>query len=79
MKTGDYFVESNLAQKFANTRGKISTQFMSRDQVRGNPSRKKALEDSVKMGGYEVSIRKPVKNRFDLQQPMTGHSEFWIG
>ena len=79
MKTGDFFVENSLAQKLANKNGKISTQFMSGNLEEGNPSRKKALEDSVRMGGYEVNIRKPAKNRTDMQQPMAGHSEFWIG
>jgi len=79
MKTGDYFVENNLSHKFANTRGKMSTQFMNVNFDKGNSSRKKALEASVNMGSYELNVRKPVKNRIDMQQPMFQHSEFWIG
>ncbi len=78
MNAGDYFAGSSLRQRLANARGKISTQFMSGDLQKENPSRKKALEESVRMGGYEVNVRKPVTGT-DMQQPMAGHSEFWIG
>ena len=79
MKTGDYFGVNSLPQKFANSKGKMSTQFMSMDLEKKNLSIKRALEASVNMGSYELNIRKPVKNRIDVQQPMSYHSEFWIG
>ena len=31
MKTGGYFAENSFSQKFANVKGRISTQFMSGD------------------------------------------------
>jgi len=80
MKSGNGFAGSSLLrQSIANARGKVSTQFMSLEPVNESPSRKKAIEDGVRMGGYEINIRKPVKNRTDMQQPMARHSEFWIG
>ena len=79
MKTGYYFAENSFSQKFANVKGKISTQFMSEDLKKKNNSRNKALEESVRMGGYELNIRKPGQGSTDMQQPMAGHSEFWIG
>ena len=75
----DCFVGSSLRQSLANARGKMSTQFMSGDLRTENPSRKKALEDSVRMGGYDVSVRKTSTTSFDMKQPMAGYSEFWIG
>ena len=79
MQTGNNFVGKSLQQRLANTRGKVSTQFMSGDLQKGNPSKKKAIEDGVKMGGYEINVRKPATDRTDMQQPMSGYSEFWIG
>ena len=79
MQTGKNLVGNNLRQRFANTRGKVSTQFMSGDLQKGNPSKNKALEDGLRMGGYEVNVRKPATDRTDMQQPMSGYSEFWIG
>ena len=79
MQTGDNFVGKSLHQRLADAKGKVSTQFMSGDLSKENPSKKKALEESVRMGGYEVSVRKPVAARTDMQQPMAGYSEFWIG
>jgi len=79
MEKGVYFAENSFSQKFTNVKGKISTQFMSGDMGKGNISRKSALEDSVRMGGYELNIRKPGQGRTDTHQPMSGHSEFWIG
>lgn len=79
MKAGDYLVGSSLRQRLANARGKFSTQFMSGDLRKENPSGKKALEESVRMGGYDVSVRKPITGLTDVLQPMSGHSEFWIG
>jgi len=79
MESGKSFVGSNLYQSIANASGKVSTQFMSLEPERENPSRKKALEEGLRMGGYEVNIRKPVINRTDIRQPMAKHSEFWIG
>lgn len=79
MKSGDSFVGSNLRQSIANARGKISTQFMSMESIKENPSGKRSIEEGVRMGGYEINIRKPAINRTDMQQPMACHSEFWIG
>ena len=77
MKTGDYFIKSNIPQNFSNATGKYSTQFMSGDFQ--NLARKKTLEESVRMGGYEVNVRKPKTDRIDMNQPMSRYSEFWIG
>ena len=79
MKTEKYFGMSGISQRFANTKGKFSTQFMSGDVKNENPSFKKSIEESVKMGGYEVNVRKPTTRRNDMQQPMGRYSEFWIG
>jgi len=79
MNTEVYFAENSFSQTFANVKGKISTQFMSGDMGKGNKSRNSALEESVRMGGYELNIRKPAQGGTDKLQPMTGHSEFWIG
>jgi len=79
MQTEKNFVGNSLRQRLANQRGKFSTQFMSGDLQKENLSKRKALEDGLKMGGYEVNVRKPVTTRTDMQQPMAGHSEFWIG
>ena len=78
MKTEDYFMNS-VPQKIANAKGRFSTQFMSGDIKTENLSRKKSLEEGVRMGGYEVNIRKPATSRTDIQQPMARYSEFWIG
>jgi len=77
MKVGDYFVENNLRQSLASAKGKMSTQFMSGDAQ--TDSRKRIVEDSVKMGGYDVRVRKSSTASFDMKQPMAGYSEFWIG
>jgi len=79
MKGGDYFIRESVPQRIANVKGKYSTQFMSGNIKNELSSGKKDMEDSVRMGGYEVNFRKPVTNRNDFQQPMTGHSEFWLG
>ena len=80
MKTDNYFDKSSVSQRITNAKGKYSTQFMMSGYIRNeNPSIKKNLEDSVKMGGYEVQDRKPVMSQTDMQQPMGRHSEFWIG
>jgi len=79
MKTGDYFVENSFRKRIVNARGKFFTQFMSGELTNDNLYKRKALEESIKMGGYEADIRKQVTNRTDTQQPMAGHSEFWIG
>ncbi|MDR1154975.1 MAG: hypothetical protein LBL04_09685 [Bacteroidales bacterium] len=79
MKAGDYVVGGSLRQRLANAGGKISAQFMSGDLEKENPSRKKDLEESVRMGGYDVNVRKPATAGTDMQQPMSGYSEFWIG
>ena len=79
MKSGEYFVGSGLRQSIANARGKVFTQLMSMEPMKENPSRKKAIEDGVRMGGYEVNIEKTVAHRTDMRQPMARYSEFWIG
>jgi len=79
MKSVDCFVGSSLHQTIANERGKVSTLFMSYEPREENPARKRALEEGVRMGGYEINVRKPVVNRTDMQQPMAGYSEFWLG
>ena len=79
MQAEKSFVGSSLRQRLANARGKVSTQFMSGDLQKENLSSRKALEDGLKMGGYEVNVRKPATTRTDMQQPMAGYSEFWIG
>jgi len=79
MKTGVYFAENSFSQKFTNVKGKFSTQFMSGDMEKGNFSRNRALDDSVRMGGYELNIRKPGLGHTDMHQQMKSHSEFWIG
>jgi len=79
MKVGDYFVENGLRQSLANTKGKMSTQFMSADAQREILSKRRALEESARMEGYDVSVRKPAKARSGGLQPMAKCSEFWIG
>ena len=79
MKTENYFGMSGVSQRIANTKGKFSTQFMSGDIKNENPSLKRSVEESVRMGGYEVNVKKPATSRSDLQQPMGRYSEFWIG
>ena len=79
MKTENYFFRNGVSQRITNAKGKYPTQFMSGDEKNENPSFKKSLEDSVRMGGYEVNVRKPVTNRISMQQPIIGHSEFWLG
>ena len=79
MRTVDYGLDSGLRQKLANAKGRISTQFMSGDlQKKDNLSGKRAIEESVKMEGYEINVKKKAATRTETQQPMTGHSEFWI-
>ena len=77
MKARSIFVENSQQQRLTNTQGKVSTQFTSRELKSENLSKKKAIEESVKMEGYEVNFRKRV-SRSEKQQPMTGYSEFWI-
>jgi len=79
MKTENYFFRNGVSQRITNAKGKYPTQFMSGDEKNENPSFKKSLEDSVRMGGYEVNVNKPPSKRNDMQQPMGRHSEFWIG
>ena len=79
MKTMNYGIGSVPTRKFANREGRISTQFMSGSLQTENLSSKKAIEESVKMEGYELSFRKAGKIRKETQQPMSGHSDFWLG
>ncbi|MDR2039272.1 MAG: hypothetical protein LBQ60_15220 [Bacteroidales bacterium] len=66
----------NTDQK--NAKSKISAQFMSGGSSTKSPSRKK-VEESVRMGGYEVSFKCNKIINKETQEPMSGHSEFWIG
>ena len=77
MNSGDNNVGMSLRQSFANSIGKYSSLFMSREQAQKNPSRIN-LEDSVRMEGYDVNVSKPVKNRTDMFQPVAGNSDFWL-
>jgi len=79
MKIGDYFIRKSVPQRSVNAKGKFSTQFMSGNMKNENTTRKKNLEESVRMGVYEVNVGKPAANRTDIQQPITGRSEFWLG
>ena len=79
MQQGDYFVMSSLQQKIANARGKFSNQFMNGELKKENPSQKMDLEAGIRMGGYEVNIRRPVNILSDLQQPIARNSDFWVG
>jgi hypothetical protein len=79
MKIGDYFIRESVPQRIANAKGKFSTQFMRGDMMNEKTSGKKTIEESVRMEGYEVNVRKPTAKRTDMQQPITGHSEFWLG
>ena len=79
MKVGDYFIRESVPQRVANAKGKYSTQFMSGDFMKEKSSGIKTMEDGVRMGGYEVNTKKTTKTRTDFQQPLTGHSEFWLG
>ncbi len=80
MRTADYGLGNGLRQKLTNAKGRVSTQFMSGDgQKKENLSKKRAIEESVKMEGYEVIFKKRAAARNETQQPMNGYSEFWIG
>ena len=79
MKTLRYSVSDIPKRISTNKEGRISTQFMSGSLQTENLSSKKAIEESVKMEGYELSFRKAGKIRKETQQPMSGHSDFWLG
>ena len=79
MKSEDYFIGNISSRSLANANGKIFTQFMNVDLKKESLSGKKALEESVRMDGYEVNVRKLAVNRPDVQQSMAKCSEFWIG
>ena len=79
MKTEDRFIIEGMGHSHGNERGKISTQFMSSDFKKKQSSKKNTLEEGLKMGGYEVNVRRPAKSRPDMQQPMAGYSDFWLG
>jgi len=74
-----YFVRNSLRQNIANARGKYSSLFMSGELNKENPFMKRDLEESLKMGGYEVNIRKQARSRTDMHKPITEISEFWLG
>ena len=78
MKTVDYLIRESVPQRIANTKGKYSNLFMSGEVKYEKASRITNLEEGIRMGGYDVNVRKPAKNRTDKQQPMAGYSEFWI-
>jgi len=79
MKIEDCLGENSLRQSLANAKGKMSTQFMSGDLRVQNPSKNKSMEDSFRMRGYDVSVKRSTTASFDMKQPMAGYSEFWIG
>ena len=79
MKSENYFIGNISSRSLANANGKIFTQFMNVDLKKESLSGKKALEESIRMEGYEVSARNLARNRPDLQQSMLQCSEFWIG
>jgi len=79
MKTENIFFKSDVSQRIANAKGKYSTQFMCGEISNNNSIIKKTVEDSVRMGGYEVSDRKPANSRVNMQQPISQHSENWFG
>ena len=80
MKSSDgFFVKNSLRQNIANARGKYSSLFTSGAQNKEDPDIKKSLEEGLKMGGYEVNIRKTVKSQTDVHKPTAGFSEFWLG
>jgi len=74
-----YFVTKNLRQSIADARGKYSNQFTGGELNSESLSMKKNLEEGIKMGGYEVNIRKPVTSRTGIHKPVAGCSEFWLG
>ena len=78
MNSRDNFVGIALRQSIANAGGRYSTHFMNLESIKENPSRRNALEESVRMGGYDVNISKPVKSKTDVLQPVAGSSDFWI-
>ena len=79
MKIGDYFIRESVPQRIANTKGKYSSQFMSRDIKNEKKSRITNLEEGVRMRAYDVNVRKPIITGTDKLQPMARYSEFWIG
>ena len=79
MNSGDNVLGMSLRECFASSGGKYSSLFMNRGEpTKENSSKRIAMEDSVKMGGYDVIISKPVKNRTGTFQPIAGNSDFWI-
>ena len=79
MQVKDYFLRESVPQRIANANGKFSTQFMGRGSRNEKTSEKNNPEENNRTGGYEMNVRKPAINRTDMQQPMAGYSEFWIG
>lgn len=78
MKTVHY-VGHGVKHYPANNRRMFSTQYMGGNLQSENLSRKRVIEESVKMGGFEVSFKDAKTKPYETQQPMAGHSEFWIG
>ena len=81
MKSGEFSSENSLRRNLANAKGKFSNLFMNSGELgKENPSKKKSLEESVRMEGYDVNVSNQAKSHTDMkQQPMTGYSEFWLG
>ncbi len=61
-----------------NKRIRYSTRFLSREQ-KIYFSRNKAMEESVRMGGYEVdTMSSKINELTTARHPMKEFSEFWI-
>ena len=78
MKSGDYFIGNGLRQTMENANGKYSTQFMNGDKKKEYPSNKDALNEGIKMGGYNVNISNRATQRADMNQQISGRSDFWL-
>ncbi len=79
MKADLIYGSHDFRSNKANKRIRYSTRFLRREQ-KIYFSRNKAMEESVRMGGYEVDSMHSTKGRFatTTQHPMEGFSEFWI-
>ena len=77
MENGDYYVRVGLRPNNTELQGKIYNQFMMPEQETSSVKKKK--EERVRLGGYEASVGIPAKSRTEVQSPMAGYSEFWIG
>ena len=82
MRSGELLSENSLQRNLANAKGKFSSLFMSSGEIekKEKSSKRKSLEDSVRMEGFDVNANKATSHT-DMKhhQPMAGHSEFWLG